>query len=80
MTLSQTPLARCRRWVGLTQVELARRVGVSVSSIRQYERGVKTPSVRTAVKIARALTDAAPDDHEIIVEDLFGDESGVVGE
>ena len=40
---------------GITQTELAKRIAVSQSSINQYEKGVKTPSVPILRKIALSL-------------------------
>ena len=39
----------------MTQEDLALLVGVSASSISQYESGSKTPSFETALKLAEAL-------------------------
>jgi transcriptional regulator with XRE-family HTH domain len=41
--------------LGLTQTELARRVGVHVRQIRRYERGEQQPVLSVAVKLAQAL-------------------------
>lgn len=48
---------------GLTQAELAERVGVSRKTINTVENGVFTPSATLALKLARAL--------EVSVEKLF---------
>lgn len=48
-------LARVRRARGLTQVELAERAGVSREAISFIERGVNTPTLRLALKLALAL-------------------------
>lgn len=40
---------------GLTQRELARRLGIKPPNISQYERGVKTPKFETILRIADAL-------------------------
>ena len=44
-----------RRQRGLTQEELAEIVGVSVNYIGYIEQNKRTPSIKTADKIARAL-------------------------
>ena len=44
-----------RRDAGLTQAELAARVGVTRKTINTVENGVFTPSALLALKIARAL-------------------------
>ena len=48
-------LRKIRKARGLKQKELAKLVGVSESSISQYESGAKTPSFETALKLAEAL-------------------------
>ncbi len=40
---------------GITQTELAERVGLSAGAIAQYEIAVKSPSIITAERIAEAL-------------------------
>ena len=52
---------RARR--GLTQAELAERVGVSRKTINTVENGVFTPSATLALKLARSL--------DVGVEKLF---------
>lgn len=51
-------IAELRRKAGLTQVELARKAGVSVASIRAYEQGINklyNMEIKNAVAIATAL-------------------------
>lgn len=48
-------LAGERRRQGLTQQELADRSGVSVSAIRNAERGATSPSLDNALALADAL-------------------------
>jgi len=48
-------LKKFRKAKGLKQKELADIVGVSESSISQYESGKKTPSFEIALKLAEAL-------------------------
>ena len=59
---------------GMTQAELAERLGVTPQAISQYERGVKKPKYETIKKIAMALDaslsdflmdDACPSDERI---------------
>jgi putative transcriptional regulator len=52
-----------RAGAGLTQAELADRVGVSRKTINTVENGVFTPSTTLALKLARAL--------KVSVEKLF---------
>ena len=48
-------LAKLRRMKGLTQAELADKVGVTTRSIQNYEFGTRTPQMDTIAKIAEAL-------------------------
>lgn len=48
-------LKRLRKKKGLTQTQLAERVGVTYQSIGQYERGETSPSGKTLKKLADAL-------------------------
>ena len=57
-------LREARTEAGLTQLELAERVGVSRKTINTVENGVFIPSTLLALKLARALGKS--------VEDLFG--------
>ena len=55
-----------RRWLELSQAELARRVGVSRQTIANIERGNYSPSVHLALEICRELGKS--------VEEIFGAE------
>lgn len=44
-----------RRWIDLTQEQLAELAGVSTSFVGHLERGSRVPSVETLWRIARAL-------------------------
>lgn len=48
-------IKNARLTVGITQAELARRLGVTPQAISQYERGGKKPKIETIKKIADAL-------------------------
>lgn len=50
---------------GISQRELARRIGVGKTTISEIERGDRLPNVLTAIRIARAL--------ETTVEEIWGD-------
>ena len=52
-----------RTELGLTQAELAERVGVTRKTVNTVENGVFTPSATLAIKLARALG--------VTVEQLF---------
>ena len=47
-------IKNARLTVGITQAELARRLGVTPQAISQYERGEKKPKIETIKKIADA--------------------------
>ena len=55
-----------RRWLELSQAELADRAGVSRQTIANIERGNYSPSVHLALDICRELGKT--------VEEVFGDE------
>lgn len=59
-------LREARLRAGLTQAEVARRVGLSRASYTNIEKGYKHPSLVTALRIAHVLKGH--------VEDLFADE------
>jgi putative transcriptional regulator len=40
---------------GLTQAELARKLGISTSYLNRIEKGAKIPSLRLTIRIAHAL-------------------------
>lgn len=44
-----------REKAGLTQAQLANRIGTTYQNISQYERGIRTPRYETMVKIASAI-------------------------
>ena len=48
-------MGELRRKLGLTQAELAERVGVGVNTIARYERGEMEPSLKIAHTIANIL-------------------------
>ena len=48
-------LARRRRALGLTQTELARRIGTSQSAISDMELGTASPTLRTLGRYASAV-------------------------
>lgn len=47
---------RHKRIPKITQLELAKEIGVSESLICQYEKGVKTPSVENLIGLSKAFT------------------------
>ena len=48
-------LRKLRDDAGLTQVQLADRAGIPVTSLRNHEQGQRLPSWSAVVKLARAL-------------------------
>lgn len=58
-----------RNQMGLTQDELARKIGISKKSISAYETGRAVPPLRIALKIAKVL--------QVPVEELFQDQNTV---
>ena len=48
-------IARAREGLGITQTELARRLGLSRTAIYNWERGETTPSANRLREVARAL-------------------------
>lgn len=48
-------LIRVRKEVGLTQVELSKKMGISQADISRLENGTRNPSVALLERIARAL-------------------------
>jgi putative molybdopterin biosynthesis protein len=67
MASSGEPLRRAREARGLTQLELARRAGVSRQALGALEAGTYQPGVAIAIALARELGDS--------VEGLFGGEA-----
>jgi transcriptional regulator with XRE-family HTH domain len=48
-------LRQLRKQAGLSQVVLAKKAGVSVSAVRQFETGHREPNYRTLLKLAHGL-------------------------
>jgi transcriptional regulator with XRE-family HTH domain len=48
-------IAAARQTAGVSQAELARRLGVPAQSVSRLEHDVHSPSVRTLEKVAEAL-------------------------
>lgn len=49
-------IALCRKMHGLSQAELAERLGVSPSAIGMYEQGRRTPSIDILILLAREFS------------------------
>ncbi len=48
-------LARLRKEKGLTQEELAKRVGVGIAQMRRYEKGASSPTLEVIKNMAKTL-------------------------
>ena len=66
MTEHHNMVRKWRRWLEISQAELAERAGVSRQTIANIERGNYSPSVYLALDICRELGKT--------VEEVFGDE------
>ncbi|OFO17638.1 transcriptional regulator [Corynebacterium sp. HMSC056F09] len=66
MAEHQNMVRKWRRWLEMSQAELAERAGVSRQTIANIERGNYSPSVHLALDICRELGKT--------VEEIFGDE------
>ena len=58
-------LKKAREREGMTQLELAKAIGVSQPTVAQYEKGLILPTIVTGVSIAKALRTTCED----LVED-----------
>lgn len=63
----ESPLKQMRQRVGLTQVELARRIGVSDRAVRAWEKGEYPPTltisqIRALCRELQITFDELPDD------------------
>ena len=66
MAERQNMVRKWRRWLEMSQADLAERAGVSRQTIANIERGNYSPSVYLALDICRELGKT--------VEEIFGDE------
>ena len=66
MAEHQNMVRKWRRWLEMSQADLAERAGVSRQTIANIERGNYSPSVYLALDICRDLGKT--------VEEVFGDE------
>ncbi len=51
----ETPYKRLREQTGLSQSELAVRIGMATQQYNVYESGKSKPTVKTVVRVARVL-------------------------
>ena len=56
-------LKKVRNLKNLTQIELAKKIGITERHYRRLEKGVLLPNLKTAIKLAKALNTT--------VEELF---------
>ena len=72
--MSGSELAALRRASGLSQRQLAERVGLSARTIGRYEHGQRRPDAATALRLQNALAAAAPpapEDEAMMAEALW---------
>jgi transcriptional regulator with XRE-family HTH domain len=66
-----------RGWLGWTQQELARRAGVGLSTVRDFENGVRTPIPNNLAAIRRAIETAGI---RLLFDSTTGAANGVIQE
>jgi transcriptional regulator with XRE-family HTH domain len=54
-SMSPEQCRAARGWLGWTQQELARRAGVGLSTVRDFEKGERTPIANNLSAIRRAI-------------------------
>lgn len=70
--ISGEKLKQRRRQLGMSQEELAKKVGISKVSICWYENGERTPKYEVFIKLAEEL--------DLSLDELSGREVGIVSE
>jgi DNA-binding XRE family transcriptional regulator len=58
MVISPEQCRAARGWLDWTQEELATRAGVSLSTVRDFEKGRRTPTLASATAVTEALRQA----------------------
>lgn len=53
--MKNTVLQFARERAGLTQAQVAKKIGITEQTYQRYEYGTSVPNVRTALRIADAL-------------------------
>jgi transcriptional regulator with XRE-family HTH domain len=61
-----------RGWLGWTQQELARRAGVGLSTVRDFEKGERTPIPNNLAAIRRVIEEAG-------LRLMFREDGGAIG-
>jgi len=54
-TMSPQQSRAARAWLGWSQVELAKRAGVSLSTVQDFERGQRTPIANNIAAMRRVI-------------------------
>lgn len=80
MTLGES-IRRVRKKAGLTQAELANRLGISAAGIAQWENNIRNPKLETIKRIASALgvsqfellRPVMENDADFVYSDWFGE-------
>jgi DNA-binding transcriptional regulator YiaG len=57
-TMSPQQSRAARAWLGWSQVELAKRAGVSLSTVHDFERGQRTPIANNIAAMRRVIEEA----------------------
>ena len=57
-----------RELAGLTQAQLAEKVGTTPQNISQYERGIRKPKYETLLKISNAIAETLNIDSEVLLK------------
>lgn len=61
-----------RAWLGLSQEDLAKRAGVGLSTLRDFEKGTRQPVRNNLLALARTLEEAG-------ISPLFADDGKPLG-
>ena len=54
-TIIKNNIRQLRKKAGLTQEQLAEKIGTTAQNISQYERNIRNPKIETVFRIAKAL-------------------------
>lgn len=71
------PIKKARKQAGLTQRELAEKLGVATGTVQQWELGARTPTVKKLSKIAEALNVSLV---ELLPPDVLGEKGKTMEE
>ena len=80
MTVARN-LRRLRKHMSLTQIEMAKKIGVSIATLRRYESGEHTPNavmIKTIADILACTSNDILGDEKLIVKDEVYKESEIL--